>query len=97
MGWGTCGFSDSQITRVFCQPQVISEGKASESRSRVSAESRGSTKKRRQPLRSPRALPPAVLKEDPASRAFFCGHWPGKRNDYEGEVGWDETLEKERD
>lgn len=68
--------------------EVISEGKASESRSRVSAESRGSTKKRRQPLRSPRALPPAVLKEDPASRAFFCGHWPGKRNDYEGEAGF---------
>eukprot|EP00435_Cladocopium_sp_Y103_P038047 s32_g10.t1 len=71
--------------------EVISEGKASESRSRVSAESRASTKKRRQPaqpLRSPRALPPAVLKEDPASRAFFCGHWPGKRNDYEGEAGF---------
>ena len=90
--WGTCGFSGSDAKSPFPQPQVISEGRASESRSRVSAESRGSTKKRRQPpVRSPRALPPAVLKEDPASRAFFCGHWPGKRNDYEGEVGWDES------
>eukprot|EP00438_Fugacium_kawagutii_P035127 Skav218767 [mRNA] locus=scaffold1372:258306:265296:- [translate_table: standard] len=33
-----------------------------------------------------RASRPAVLREDPASRAFFCGHWPGKRNDYEGEA-----------
>ncbi|CAK9015928.1 unnamed protein product [Durusdinium trenchii] len=28
---------------------------------------------------------PAVLREDPASRPFFCGRWPGRRNDYEGE------------
>lgn len=47
-------------------------------------EARSLRAKRRRP--SPRALPPAVLREDPASRPFFCGRWVCSRNDYEGEV-----------
>ena len=39
------------------------------------------------PIRSPRgAMPSPVMREDPASRAYFCGVWPQKRNDYEGEA-----------
>eukprot|EP00439_Symbiodinium_sp_Y106_P060137 s3078_g8.t2 len=31
---------------------------------------------------------PFVPREDPASRPFWCGRWPGARNDYEGEAGF---------
>ncbi|CAE7282196.1 unnamed protein product [Symbiodinium sp. CCMP2456] len=47
----------------------------------------------REPVRqvdpSPEGLSvPFVPREDPASRPFWCGRWPGARNDYEGEAGF---------
>jgi len=31
---------------------------------------------------------PVPVREDPASRPFFTGRWPGTRNDYSGEAGF---------
>lgn len=58
--------------------KATSDGRSSRAKRARDASRRGAA-------RSPRAMVPAVLREDPASRPFFCGRWPGRRNDYEGE------------
>ncbi|CAE7884998.1 Wdr82 [Symbiodinium microadriaticum] len=42
----------------------------------------------REPVRQAEVSVPFVPREDPASRPFWCGRWPGARNDYEGEAGF---------